>query len=473
MRTWLPLLIACKCGAPAPDPAPAPPDGAAYAACADLPCRTEAMLAVYAKDKSAAASLMGQIEDRMEARVMLDALSEADPGGLPVICPVLKGASRARCDSLLSRPHLTTDRPAATPATGRTGGGPPTLNIVPAEPPPRLYQSPAPVQSPCDDRPDQRTCLEFNARRAAERDELDWGAALCHQIVGDPGTWECFFRMAEAYNRVQGGRGYEHTAALCAESGSFAPNCHQHVVMAIAERAPAADEPRAEGWVPISAKVAKVEAFWAEIDPDFGRVMGQIAWGKIAAVSYSRAQTVTGDVFDHTPDAADPQLLAAAAFRLVEDEGEYFGGLEDAVETLDAAVASRSESWKPPDGGFRQSRIAGDLWPTDRPGDASMPAIPHLAVGRRTVGTTAEADQAIVLIEAAARMFPPLEPLIEDGQAHEDVRVRWTAERVMAQLAERPRDGPDKRADPAPKGAAPKEGAGPRHRSVPPPPQSP
>ncbi|MDP6935731.1 MAG: hypothetical protein QGG40_22615, partial [Myxococcota bacterium] len=76
-----------------------------------------------------------------------------------------------------------------------------------------------------------------------------------------------------------------------------------------------------------------------------------------------------------------------------------------------------------------------DLWraPTAEQGD--VPSVLYRASSRRALSEDLRADLAICILEAAARRKTPLPVPLQDGLADPDRLVRWTAERLLSELA--------------------------------------
>ena len=76
-------------------------------------------------------------------------------------------------------------------------------------------------------------------------------------------------------------------------------------------------------------------------------------------------------------------------------------------------------------------RAAADLWPSDLPGEETIPAIAYLGTARRTVSEDPTIDLTICVLEAVGRSPPVPSLIMKQGAAHPDPLVSWTAKRLV------------------------------------------
>ena len=76
-------------------------------------------------------------------------------------------------------------------------------------------------------------------------------------------------------------------------------------------------------------------------------------------------------------------------------------------------------------------RAAADLWPSDQPDEDTLPAVAYLGTGRRTVSADPTIDLTLCVLEAVGRSPPVPSLIMEQGAAHPDPLVSWTAKRLM------------------------------------------
>jgi hypothetical protein len=387
---WL-LLLACSTDAPS------------ELRCEDLSDPAAFILEAWAGDQDAAIEIARACTDEETRLVMIESIAKAHPGQSMALCEVLgEGAARERCIRRNSRPHLWESPPPITESAGRPGGGPGSLHPDPG------------VESG----------LSLEA------------ASLCRAQV--PRSWadECFFEAAEARLESEIGsldQRYAEASALCLEAGGYRTFCLGHLHLQMARAAPPADGIKAPSWEMYRARAERIDRIWRERGaPEYGALARAHFWSEVLWESVNRARLVVGNAAEHVPADALPHLHAAASYRLLADRALHGQSLEEAVASVQRALEERSTdpavvASSPP------IRAEQNLWPEDRSDDAQIPALIYLGISRRAVDSDPQVDIAICLLEAAARLVPRRQSLIDQGGLHAHPLVRWTAERLGPQ----------------------------------------
>ncbi len=426
MLPLLALLLACA----------SDPD-----ACADAACRQAAVLDAWRADPDAAVPLVRALEplERMSA---VNAVMEEDPARAPMLCPLLEPASAvAQCQERAQRGHLFVKPKAPAAATwGPThAGGVAAVPDVPSA----LADVAAAAPAHCADKATFPTCTREVALAHARAGEARAALAACRALPDDRLRDDCAFAAAEARLGDAPDR-YAAASELCLAAGHFAGQCLGHLARALAAPGPSAAVGDPAAWAPVAAGAEAARARWQGVAPDYAPLAEHAVWSEAMVHAYALVDIVSGDPLDAVPAAAVPHVRASAGALLVQNLPRTAPAnrtLDSLVDDLDQALARRV-----PDDHLarhpRQPIGALELWPTDAPGDARVPAIPYLATSRRTVSADRRVDLTICMLEALARSPLDWSAALEAGEAHPDPAVRWTATRLLAADPARARVGP-------------------------------
>jgi hypothetical protein len=272
-------------------------------------------------------------------------------------------------------------------------------------------------------------------------------AGACLAVEDRVWSQECFFQSAERWSEVTRGLRYREAVELCMGSGEFRGDCLEHILVATARRvAPRADSAGAEQWGAVGQVVEGVRKTWDTRSPTLGEVpegmgvlMADRLWSYVLHHAYHRAGVLTGTPLDFVPETVSPHVRSALTAVLYERRESDVdldgwvavarGALEGRARTVDAELAETA-------GPVLDAAIhRGPVWFVDRPGDERIPATWYLGRARRAVSSDVDADLAIGLLHAAVATPPVSTGLLEQGQAHPDPLVRWTADHLAAELS--------------------------------------
>lgn len=351
---------------------------------------------------------------------------EAHPGETGILCEALaEGPVRRRCERYNSRPHLWTigvDGEAGAPSAAsgsrpvldhRPGGGPlgvrgvlPELGVAPA------------VADPGACSEGRVSCLEAEALAAAAAGEPERAAARCAALDTDRGRQDCFFRAAEALPR--GPERYGEGTALCLQAGTFAPECHGHLILALSEGVEPALDPAQDAAA--AALAEGITAWWAGRDPAFGALAVDAFWARHLDWQRPMPLAAFAPAARTLPEAARPHLVAALAFRVSE-----------AADPVAAAQAWWRGTGPPVPEPRHEGMTQRRLWLRDLPGEEQLRAarLPSSLDGRRPVHPDLATDVELVLLELAARRGEGDIEAVAARAAHPDPLVRWSVARIL------------------------------------------
>lgn len=406
--TWL-LLSACS-GSPPP--------------CDDLPCQTRAMVATWDLDPAAATAQIAAMADPALRAALVEGLVEARPGRTGELCALVEaGPGRQRCEAIQQRPHLWLE----TPQEQAAFSGEAERILAPGTS--ARAAEPVEVLLPDCGELGRHGCLAQAAAARAAAGDHDAAHGLCAAIDTPRWQGECHFQVVEQGCRAGQLERCAPLALLCLAAGPFRTPCLVQVAGELARIAPPAEAPGASGWSQLDQQIVSVEASLAERDPDLARRFADRTWAEAMVVSYAGAREVSGGPLAHIAASRLPHARAAAAWRLAV-QGELRGDLSTRVLAVQAALG-RTGRRADAQSSTLTDRVVQGAWSEDLPGEDALPWVAFLQDARRTVGQDEAADLRIVLLELAARQEPPEVALLTEGLLDEDVRVRWTAARLL------------------------------------------
>ncbi len=336
------------------------------------------------------------------------ALTEAYPGQTMTLCMALdQPEARTRCERLNERPHLWVTKPKDNPG----------LSSLPETQAPDVD---------CLSEDTQAACRDRAARLSALQGRVDEARAHCNALSTPQWAGECLFQAAEFVVHRNSAAGYAVGAVLCEHAKPFATNCLNHLVLILADGAPASSTSNPDDWAKIHSADNAVRAHWSWQDSIRAKDQSDRLWSEALGLAYSNATKVTGDPLDALGTAQMPHIFAGTMQRLMTLDPPASRGLTQWVELAQTHLSERSHGTAHRE----QRRIfrgAADLWGADTEGES----VAYLATSRRWVSKNPSVDLAICALEAAARKPPFASNLLEDARTHESLLVQNTAARLV------------------------------------------
>ncbi|MCB9760098.1 MAG: hypothetical protein H6739_09715 [Alphaproteobacteria bacterium] len=353
----------------------------------------DALVAAWPEDPDGVAARVRALDDPVVQQVAVSRLAERYPGQTGALCAALEaGPARDRCARFNQRPHLWTVPPRAADAAPALRPAPPADVVVP-DALLDIWAATAPDPGSCS--ADDGLCLSTRAREAAAAGRVSAAAAACVSVDDDRARQDCFFAAAEAV--PPGPDQYADAVRLCLGAGSFASMCHGHVLIAVLSR------PGPFALPPLVEQAARVRDAWTDAwaNPEVGQRAVERLWSLAVA---GRADTIP-----------DPLTLAE-------------GAPPEAAQQLRNLHAERR--WA-----VDRARDGG-LWRDYYPGEQGIPAVflLDLGTGARPADDDPARDLALAELEAAARVEDGQDALVE-ALAGDDALLRWSAARLLAQVA--------------------------------------
>lgn len=444
MFAWTLLLLACA-GKPT-----------TFAGCVDAPCKKDVALRLWNDDRAALERELSGVADPVEQVALVEALTQAYPGEIAQLCDILKdGAGKERCEKISIRPHLAGKSSSSTSTTINTTSGQqstgttsvdltssniaqgPGMTVLVPSDAAAFATSPWDSVSAravdCTGTASERACRSDAAQGYASAGKSDLAGATCAGIEAGQWRWECMFNAAETAAGGGGGDNARAAFELCLGTGDYLANCFAHAAMGLANSAPPSNTGEASAWKKITDASNAIDAVLGPRDHDLATRVNERLWSEATAYSFRRMPEVSGDAMDAVPEWVQPHVRAAAAWQLVNLEGDQTRTFEQWGKRFDEVLAVRLKGAGSPSTGNRGQPVK-NLWFDLLPGEEVMTRVLYLGQARRVVGPTPADDQLICLLEAIARAANRPAQIFLDALKHPTREVRWTAARVIQLL---------------------------------------
>lgn len=407
---------------------------AALADCDTAACRERWVRARWPEDPQATAEQIAALDDPIARMAVVLILAESHPGQTAALCDALpEGPGRERCEQLNNRPHLFPP-PAQT-------GGPPIPRGLRLEQATQLdnpWAARPPAQASCPDQGLARGCQTDAAVAAAVRGELDAAASLCLAIAEPVWEAECFFMAAEAIVQADPSTDLAGPISLCAAAERFAPQCLNHLVRDVGNSAPPGASRDRRQWSAVLQAGGTIDRTLRQRDPQLTEQLSARLWSHAMSRTYQAVTEPTGDPIDVAGPSITPHAAAAIARQLWAEEGREARDLQAWAARVISATQARHPQQRPapahrPDD---PPDPPESLWHVELPGEEVLPRSIYLGHTLRSQGMGQQEDAILCVLEAAARhQTPRTLPLLEEALDTDSRIVRWTAARLLGQLA--------------------------------------
>lgn len=341
-------------------------------------------------------------------------LAEAFPGQVGQLCAGLSaGPGKTRCDRLNARPHLWSVPVDASAGRQRRG----RLDLSP-----RLVArwdevAPAPTECAAGD----GTCIETAAMAAAAGGQTWLAGGLCKAFAAPLLLQDCAFAASEAV--PWGPELYAQAVPLCGLSGSYAPECHGHLLLRMRSQDPSAGGDQVP-WDTLRAEAQGIRGFWQGVDPNGARLALDHYWAVVGGRVLGAVPTWPVDALDQLPPEAAPHVRSALAERAIRSP--------DPVMTAQQALAGTQRSL--PRAADAGAHDAGRAQPWQGISTGSRPGrlIPYRDVSGATRWSVddPETDLGLALLTASVLLGPDGRPVLEHFAAHDNATLAWAARRL-------------------------------------------
>ncbi len=361
---------------------------------------------------------------------LVEAIFEADPSAAESLCPLLQeGLVQERCLRIAADPQSWSLDPSR-PAQGQLRLG--ELAVVLAPGPTFRLRPLARAEAPtCPPEVPSSTCKTARAIQAGILGDAPAAAGACEGIASARWRDACMAEAATAACDRSRLDSCGIAAELCLEAGAVRAPCLSSVAHTLAASAPSTEGGSPDDWAALVRRVRELRTRLEPSDAILADRMASRVWAEATMLAYGLARAPNGSVLELLPAEAEPHARAAIAWRLSARKEEP--RLAERAALVGELMARRERR----KGGIPMAptRIqVRSLWHEDLPGEEGIAWTAFLQGVRRATSTDAEVDARICVLEAAARLNPPPQPLLEEGLRDEDPLVRWTSARLLAQL---------------------------------------
>ena len=128
-------------------------------------------------------------------------------------------------------------------------------------------------------------------------------------------------------------------------SGEYRERCLLHVVRILGSWTPGASRLTPRSWAAVEKTEQVLRETWMDRAPDYLELELNRFWSAAMFVSYQKVESITADPLDFMIEEWHPHVRAAAAWRMLELEGdqtrslgEWQARLEEALQALEAAL---------------------------------------------------------------------------------------------------------------------------------------
>ena len=413
----------------------------------------DAVLKLGTEDPAAALVELQSLPKGQEQLMLFDVLLEQDGPSVVALCEIIEpGPVRQRCDRVQKRRHLWDGeqlrrawkrkrQQQGKKVTPRIAVGPSSFLLNPIV---DSTWSPITAASevPCE-KPDRNvTCVTRLAMRQVKKGKLRKAASLCSVLLVDS-IWrsDCVFESAERAVHTQGRSGYRDATELCLLSEEYRERCLANLVRILSTWTPGANQLTSKNWAAVEKTEQVLRDTWQDRDPDYMELELNRFWSSVMYVAYKKTDVITGNPLNFVDPRWHLHVRSAAAYRLVELEGEqerslgeWTDRLED-VLTLRVGVDPAAQNVD-----FRELALStgrklwpwAPIWHKDRPGDEEIPSTYYLGRTRRTFSEDARVDASICVLEALFLQKADVQGFLAEAQAHPDPSMNWTGKQLGA-----------------------------------------
>ena len=335
-------------------------------------------------------------EQELKALIML----RENPEDYETLCAFVSSQKgKETCQTYASRPHLWTISSQNAP---KWAGGFFFERIL-------FPDSPIPSVQPYDTlcKGDER-CLFTQALTQARIGAVKKTKELCASLSSQRQRWECMFQSSEKIEPPD----YKQGVELCLQSGSFAPECHNHLVLRLVQH----------GWLnPKKHDVFRQEIVHMWKEPSYSSMLLDVYWSALA----SRVLGVTQPFsVEDVPVASQDfvhHLHSAIALRVIFSKSPFALAKKSTSQTVHLNKAHGPNSPV-----FQPKRV----WNGDT--EHTWIHFCDIRGGIRPTTTDSDDDIRLALMTAAMMTIPPKIQLVEELAIDGSPVIIWAKEQLLS-----------------------------------------
>lgn len=399
--------------------------------CRDLPCEASRAAELHAVDPATARQQVTEETDPMVRAFMIEAIFEQDPSAADSYCPLLPdGMVQQRCKRIAADPTRWSLDPER-PTQGRLRLGELAVVLAPG---PTFRHTPLPrgEVATCPPEIPTHTCRTARAIEAGLLGDAPAAAGACEGIASARWRDACMAEASAAACQEGSLDSCGIAAELCLEAGAVAAPCLAQIAGQLAASAPATEGGSPDDWATLVRRVRELRTRLQPIDAILADRLEARIWAETLMLAYGLARSPNGAILELLPPEAVPHARAAIAWRLAVNPEQTTLAERAAHVGERMARTERRKGGQP----MAASRVqVRSLWHENMPGEETIAWTAFMQSARRAISSNPDTDARICVLEAGARLSPPAQGLLEQGLRDEDPLVRWTAARLLAQVA--------------------------------------
>lgn len=250
-------------------------------------------------------------------------------------------------------------------------------------------------------------CLLDEARALAKTGNVKKAQQRCAALSVDEAKWECFFQASEVVQPVS----YEQSVGFCVQAGSFAPECHNHLLLRLVQ----------DGWLsPEKHRLyrSQIETYWQS--SAYAKQLLDVYWSALSSRVVGVVQPFSMEDVPTSDEAFTPHLHSALALRVIF--------APDPVQLLKESLMNT----------MQLSKAHGPNSPVFQPKNVWSADTEHewihfcdLRGGIRPMSVVPEEDQKLAIMTAAMMTIPPQKHLVEMFESDSSALVRWASQQLL------------------------------------------
>ena len=264
---------------------------------------------LYTEDNAGFQSKIQSQTPMTRQNIWLSILSTHPEEASSICAKLTNTIAKQTCKRFQNRPHLQTISPLEQ--NHWSGGALGERTVFPREFVP-LRNELSSIESVLQDPECLKSaiCLQTQAE---ERSLSDWkdAAVFCRALETDLAQSDCLFHIAESLP-VHVDR-YETAAKLCAMSGGFSGECHNHVLLKYASKM----------YDRVDWHEQLIERFTELYPEGYASVLTDVYWSIVAFRVIGMEYPLDTARFLNWPDTFQPHLKSIVALRMWEEEGAW------------------------------------------------------------------------------------------------------------------------------------------------------
>lgn len=251
-------------------------------------------------------------------------------------------------------------------------------------------------------------CIFQQAHIQARKGKIEEVKGLCASLTKQRQRWECMFQSSEKIEPAD----YTQGVALCLQSGSFAPECHNHLVLRLVQN----------GWLnpqKHEKNRTAIQEFWS--DPAYVSMLLDVYWSALSSRVLGVTQPFSVEDVPVSSPRFIPHLHSAIALRVIFSDSPFLQAKKSMRETMQLTKAHGPNSPL-----FQPKRV----WTADT--QHEWIHFCDIRGGIRPTSQNVEEDLKLALMTAAMMTIPPKIHIVHELASEESSLLMWAKEQLLS-----------------------------------------